>query len=73
MEEDTEDQGKYKNQEELATVKMVAMMAAEVMEAADKEKEVCEVLVEKGEDTNQVKRVNGRKDAAMDGRLHLAR
>jgi hypothetical protein len=38
---------------------------------------------EEGEDTNQVKRVNGRKDAAMehtivriravDGRLHLAR
>ena len=63
-------------------MKMVAMMAAEVMEAADKEKEVCEVLVEKREDTNQVKRVNGRKDAAMehtiviravDGRLHLAR
>ena len=63
------DQGKYKNQEELATMKMVAMMAAEVMEAADKEKEVCEGLVEKGEDTNQVKRVNGRKDAAMDDRL----
>ncbi len=54
-------------------MKMVAMMDAEVTEAADKEKEVCEVLVEKGEDTNQVKRVNGWKDAAMDGRLHLAR
>jgi hypothetical protein len=37
------DQGKYKNQEELATMKMVAMMATEVMEAAYKEEEVCEV------------------------------